>query len=145
MNSEINIEFVDCGCYKVPTKGTSASAGYDLYVPSSGVIKPNETVVINLKFKMQLPEWVYASIVPRSGLSLKTKLRLPNSPATIDADYPNEVGLILENTGDTDFAYNIGDRLAQMIFLPYLSANFINKEKLSGNYERTHGFGSTGK
>jgi dUTP pyrophosphatase len=59
---------------------------------------PGETKLLPLGFVIALPTDCEAQIRPRSGLSLKTSLRLPNSPGTIDADYRHEVGVILENT-----------------------------------------------
>ncbi len=82
----------------LPAYATPFSAGCDLTATQGIVLLPGETRLMPLGFIMALPSDCEAQVRPRSGLSLKTALRLPNSPGTIDADYRHEVGVILENT-----------------------------------------------
>lgn len=81
-----------------PLYATAGSAGCDLYLARDIVLRPGETKVLPLDLVMALADGVEAQIRPRSGLSLKTKLRLANSPGTIDSDYRHEVGVIIENS-----------------------------------------------
>lgn len=81
-----------------PVYATDGSAGCDLMVTEDFSLQPGEIRLISLDFVMALPPGVEAQIRPRSGLSLRTALRLPNSPGTIDSDYRDPVGLLLENT-----------------------------------------------
>jgi len=82
----------------LPEYATLHAAGCDLTASADLTLRPGETRLLPLGFIMALPPDCEAQIRPRSGLSLKTSLRLPNAPGTIDADYRNEVGVILENT-----------------------------------------------
>ncbi len=81
----------------LPRYTSRHAAGCDLTATADVVIRPGETVVLPLGFIMALPPDCEAQVRPRSGLSLRTMLRLPNAPGTIDADYRDEVGVILEN------------------------------------------------
>jgi len=83
---------------RMPVYASRHAAGCDLFAPQDLVLRPGETTVLPLDLVIALPTGTEAQIRPRSGLSSKTDLRLPNSPGTIDADYRNEVGVILQNT-----------------------------------------------
>lgn len=85
-----------------PLYATEGSAGCDLFLASPMVLLPGEKKVLPLRFRMALPQGVEAQIRPRSGLSLKTSLRLGNSPGTIDSDYRDLVGVVAENTASPD-------------------------------------------
>jgi len=91
----------------LPTYASEFSAGADLYVSADCVIRPGECKVLLMDFVMALEPDVEAQVRPRSGLSLKTSLRVANAPGTIDSDYRNEVGVIVENTFDEFRLLNI--------------------------------------
>lgn len=93
---KIYIELMDGG--KLPTYANFNDAGADVYAAEDLVIRPSEKVVIPLNFKVVLPDHIEMQVRPRSGLSLKTTLSIPNSPGTVDAGYRNVVGVIAENT-----------------------------------------------
>jgi dUTP pyrophosphatase len=95
---------------KVPQYASKHAAGCDLFATMDMVIKPGETKIMPLDFSMAIDRDLEAQIRPRSGLSLKTHLRIPNGPGTIDSDYRDTVGVILQNT------YNIAN-------LPYQIAS----------------------
>lgn len=82
----------------LPAYSSLHAAGCDLTATADLILRPGETRLLPLGFIMALPPDCEAQIRPRSGLSLKTTLRVPNTPGTIDADYRHEVGVILENT-----------------------------------------------
>lgn len=94
-NIDVYIKLGDSGV--IPKYGSINAAGCDLYAAKDLVIKPGETKVLPLDFIMAIPADCEAQVRPRSGLSLKTTLRVPNSPGTIDADYRDNVGVIIEN------------------------------------------------
>lgn len=83
---------------QLPRYASRHAAGCDLTATADIVIRPGETVCLPLGFILALPPDCEAQVRPRSGLSLRTALRVPNTPGTIDADYRDEVGVILENT-----------------------------------------------
>ena len=94
-----------CAIYpdvEIPKYQTSGSAGCDVkayLLPLNGIeIKPQQTVLIPIGLKFSVPDGYEMQIRPRSGLSLKTKLRIANATGTLDSDYRGELGVILENT-----------------------------------------------
>ena len=95
-NAEVFIKIEGKG--KLPVYASAEAAGCDLFAAEDIVIKPGETKVIPTGITIALPVGVEAQVRPRSGLSLRTTLRVPNSPGTIDSDYRNQVGVLLENT-----------------------------------------------
>lgn len=121
MENEINvfIKLMDGG--KLPEYISVNAAGCDLYATEDMVLRPGEIKVMPLNFVMAMGNNVEAQVRPRSGLSLKTHLRVPNSPGTIDSDYRDVVGVILENT------YNISCLPYQIIEEPGLLEK-LNRE-----------------
>lgn len=83
---------------ETPRYGSIHAAGCDLFATTDMVLKPGETRVMPLNFIIALEKEMEAQIRPRSGLSLKTSLRIPNSPGTIDSDFRDIVGVIIQNT-----------------------------------------------
>ncbi|MEI6602016.1 MAG: aminotransferase [Clostridia bacterium] len=102
--TKVFIKIVDGG--KQPVRQSEHSAGYDLYAPIDMVLRPGETKIMPLDFLIAIEPGVEAQVRPRSGLSLKTSLRMANAPGTIDSDYRDLVGVIVENTFDlSNLAY----------------------------------------
>ncbi len=82
---------------KAPLRASEDASGYDLFAHHDAVIEPGETALISTGVRLAIPEGYEAQVRPRSGLSLRTKLRVANSPGTIDADYRGLVSIICEN------------------------------------------------
>lgn len=129
----------------IPKYATEGSAGFDFHSTVNIKIQPNETRLIGTGLAMEIPLGYELQIRPRSGLSLKTKLRIPNSPGTIDSDYRNEIGIIVENTGTTPITISQHDRIAQGILCKVPQANFVVVGELSDTIRGQGGFGSTGR
>ncbi len=107
---------------RVPQYASKHAAGCDLFATMDMVIRPGETKIMPLDFNMAIDPDMEAQIRPRSGLSLKTQMRIPNGPGTIDSDYRDTVGVILQNI------YNIAN-------LPYqIAADPKVLEDLRKNY-----------
>lgn len=121
MNNEIKVYIKLKEGAVIPKYGSVNAAGCDLYAAEDLVIIPGETKVLPLNFIMAIPEDCEAQIRPRSGLSLKTNIRIPNSPGTIDADYRDGVGVIIENN------YNISNLPYEIIKNPSL-INVLREE-----------------
>jgi dUTP pyrophosphatase len=109
------------------------------------IILPGEIKVISAGFKVEIPEGHEMQIRPRSGNSLKTNLRIANSPGTIDSDYRGEVGVIVDNIGDEPIIVFDGDRIAQAVIqeVPSVSLEQVDSLELKTN-RGEGGFGSTG-
>ena len=109
------------------------------------ILKAGETALIPTGFAIALPEGYEAQVRPRSGLAVKNKVTVLNSPGTIDADYRGEVKVILTNFGKHDFVIKRGDRIAQMIVAPYSRVVWEEKDSLDGTKRGEGGFGHTGR
>lgn len=132
---------------KLPRRGTNKSAGYDFYSPVSFSLEPNESIVIPSGIKCCIDEGWFLSIFPRSSLGFKYLAHLPNTVGIIDGDYYNNddneghIMMALVNGPKETLTVKAGDRIAQGIFLPY---GLVTGD-IPISFERSGGFGSTGK
>ena len=112
--------------------------------PDGYSIAPFKTVLCGVGFKMAVPVGYDVQIRPTSGNSLKTPLRIPNSPATIDSGFRGEVAVIIQNVSDSYYKIKIGDKIAQMVIAKVEHANFIESDTLEASVRGDDGYGSTG-
>lgn len=153
---------------ELPQYANIGDAGMDIRSAEEIILLPGETKVIPTGLKMVIPKGYELQVRPRSGLSLKTPLRIGNSPGTIDSGYRDEIGIIVSNSscvvnkdentegtivyeidekGNKHGTYKIkkGDRIAQIVLAKFEVIDFIavdNVETYGSN--RGGGFGSTG-
>ena len=132
---------------KIPTRGSSSAAGYDLYAATDQIIDiaPHSTVKIGTGLAFELPEGTFAAIFARSGLATKKGLRPANCVGAVDADYRGQVIVALHNDTDEIQSIEPGERIAQVILLPYIGINFSLVKELSNTTRGEGGFGSSGK
>lgn len=131
-----------------PTKAYASDAGYDLYANKSYTIQPGQTIKVGTGIALDIPKGYYAEIVPRSGWSYKTKLRIANSPGIIDSGYHGEVIILMHNISDDPFEIyeiNQGDRIAQMIFQKVNDFELEESSDFSVSCREARGFGSSGR
>ena len=83
---------------KLPTYATNGSGAMDIYSPEEYTIDCGQTIIIPIGIKVSIPHGYALLIQPRSGMSARMKVRIPNSPGLIDEDYHDEIGVIIENT-----------------------------------------------
>ena len=130
-----------------PTKGSEKAAGYDLYANIDGnnsiTINPGETVVIGTGLSFELPDNTFAAIFARSGLSTKSGLAPANKVGVCDSDYRGEYKVPLHNHSNTPATVNHGDRIAQMVVMPFIAVE-LEEGDLSNTARGSGGFGSTG-
>lgn len=130
----------------VPARSTPGAAGYDmcacLEVPVT--IYPGETVMIPTGIAMEIPLGVAGLIFPRSGMASKRGLAPANKVAVIDPDYRGEIFIALLNHGKVHQVIQPGDRIAQMLFVPYFAPELEEVDVLSDTQRGAGGFGSTG-
>ena len=132
---------------KMPTKGSKYAAGYDLYAATSYeiTIEPHRTVMIDTGLAMEVTDGWFGAIFPRSGIAAKRGLRLANSVAVIDSDYRGSVMIALHNDTNYTQAVAPGERIAQIVFLPFGAPDFEEVDELDETERGAGGFGSTGK
>lgn len=130
----------------LPAYATEHAAGMDLRaaVKDYVTLPPGKTALIPTGIAIAVPVGFEAQIRPRSGLALKHSIGILNSPATIDADYRGEIGVVLCNHGDQSFVVNRADRIAQMVITPCIRVEWMPVDDLPETARGTGGFGSTG-
>ena len=132
---------------ELPKYKTEGSSGMDLMalIEKPIKIKPQSSVLISTGLSIAIPEDTEVQIRPRSGLAAKSSISVLNTPGTIDSDYRGEIKIILFNHGKEEFIVNNGDRIAQMILMPVIKAEFEEIKELPKTVRGSGGFGSTGK
>ena len=128
----------------LPTYGSMAAAGADLYALADGVIAPGETKFIRTGLAMEIPEGYAGLIYARSGLACKRGLAPANKVGVIDSDYRGEVMVALHNHSSIAQTVASGERIAQLVVAPFLKAEFLEAEELTDTVRGEGGFGSTG-
>ena len=131
----------------LPKYKTDGSSGMDLmaFTEEPIIIKPQESALVPTGISIAIPEDTEIQIRPRSGLAAKSSISVLNTPGTIDSDYRGEIKIILFNHGREEFTINNNDRVAQMILVPILKAEFEEVSDLPKTLRGSGGFGSTGK
>lgn len=131
---------------QAPTLGTPYAAGADLRAvcDSAITIKPNETILIHTGIAMEIPEGLVGLVYARSGLASKRGLAPANCVGVIDSDYRGEIMVALHNHSTTEQVIEHGERVAQMVIAPYISAVYEETTTLSDTDRGQGGFGSTG-
>ena len=163
----IPIEFCNKNA-RMPIYAHETDAGLDIYSTEDINIRPGETILIKTGLKVAIPVGYELQVRPKSGISLKTKLRVANTPGTIDSGYRDEIGIIIENIEQPiqDISYHFdtnnkividsilhgktysiekGQKIAQLVLNKISKANFVlvdTVNKIEG--DRGGGFGSTG-
>lgn len=165
----VQIPFEKCNeGARVPEYAHTSDSGMDVYALDDYTIHPGETKLIPTGIKVAIPHGYELQVRPKSGRALKTKLRIANTPGTIDAGYRDEIGVIVENIESpikdiiydfddsgrpiitsilhgSDFHIGKGEKFAQLVLMEVPKANFYRVEKVSEiGEDRRGGFGSTG-
>lgn len=131
----------------IPIRGSKYAAGYDLYAclnEEKLTIWPHETVMIDIGWAMEIPEGYFGAIFARSGLASKQGLRPANCVGVIDSDYRGPVKVALHNDSEEHQVITDGERIAQLVIMPFCSVDFNIVEELDSTKRNDGGFGSTG-
>ncbi len=131
----------------VPTMGSKFAAGADLYSAEDAdvVIGPSETKFICTGLAMEIPEGYVGLVYARSGLACNSGLAPANTVGVVDRAYRGEIKVALHNHGKEAQTVEKGERIAQMVIAPYLSAEYEEADELSETERGEGGFGSTGR
>lgn len=130
----------------MPSYGSEFAAGADLYalLKEEIVIQPGETVMIHTGLAAEIPEGYAGFVFARSGLASKRGLAPANKVGVVDSDYRGEWMVALHNHSNIPQTVAPKERIAQMVIMPYLTAQFMEVEELSDTVRGAGGFGSTG-
>ena len=142
----MKIKIINKSRHSLPHYETIASAGMDLRanLTEERVLKPLERSIVGTGLFIELPIGYEAQVRPRSGLAAKKGITVLNAPGTIDADYRGEIGVILVNLSNEDFAIQNGERIAQLVIAKHERAEWVDSLELSETDRGEGGFGSTG-
>ncbi|MCK3658300.1 deoxyuridine 5'-triphosphate nucleotidohydrolase [Pasteurellaceae bacterium Pebbles2] len=142
LDSRIGTEF------PLPTYATTGSAGLDLraLIDESFEIQPGETKLIPTGLSVYIADPNLAAVIlPRSGLGHKNGIVLGNLVGLIDSDYQGPLMVSMWNRSDKPFKIEVGDRIAQLVFVPVVQAEFNIVEEFTQTDRGEGGFGHSGK
>lgn len=128
----------------LPAYAHSSDAGMDVRSIDDLIIAPGKRALVHTGLIMALPPMYEAQVRPRSGLALKNGVTVLNTPGTIDSGYRGEIGVILANFGEEDFAVKKGDKIAQIVIAPVTQPMIEETETIDETDRGAGGFGSTG-
>eukprot|EP00127_Corallochytrium_limacisporum_P003010 Clim_evm57s144 gene=Clim_evmTU57s144 len=128
---------------KLPARGSSHAAGYDLYAAEDRTIEAQGKAIVPTDISIAVPAGTYGRIAPRSSLAWKHHIDV--GAGVIDEDYRGKVGIVLYNLGKNDFEIKKGDRCAQLILERIITPEVVQVDELVETDRGAGGFGSTGK
>ena len=145
MHQPVSVQLLHPGA-RVPTYGSDGAAGADLYacLEEPATILPGQTRMISLGIAMAIPVGWVGLVFARSGMAAKRDLAPANKVGVIDPDYRGEFFVALHNHGSEPRIVEPGERIAQLVLVPYLTAEFHPCESLPETQRGAGGFGSTG-
>lgn len=132
---------------KIPTRATNGSAGYDLYVDIANhvFVPPHVTVKFGTGVAIIPPDGTAGFIFARSGSATKRGLAPANKVGVCDVDYTGEYIVAIHNHSDKIQTVEVGERIAQLVFMPVVVGNIVEVDELENTSRGAGGFGSTGK
>ncbi len=131
---------------RLPERAYEHDAAYDLHAAEELVIGPLGRAVVGTGVALGLPPGLAALTLPRSGLAARHGISIVNAPGLIDPEYRGEVRVILLNTDhDEAFRVAVGDRIAQLLFLPLTKVDLAATDELDETERGPQGFGSSGR
>ena len=131
---------------RMPLLGSKYAAGADLYscISIPVEVAPHETVKIGTGLAMEIPEGYFGAIFARSGLATKQGLRPANCVGVVDSDYRGEIIVAIHNDTDMPKTITDGERIAQLVIMPYMSIEMNEVDTLSDTERNDGGFGHSG-
>ena len=131
---------------RVPTRARDGDAGYDLHALEAATLAPGERASVGTGITIGLPDGVAGLVLPRSGLAVRHGITVVNAPGLIDPGYRGELRVVLLNTDRREpFAVEPGDRIAQLLLVPFEAPPLVEVDTLEATARGAHGFGSTGR
>ena len=135
---------IKCRGHK-PSYTNKYAAGLDLRSNTDILIHPGQIIDIESKLAVEIPEGYFGMIVARSGLSYKRQIKLINDVGIIDEDFRGNIGIRLINEGKESYLIKAGDRVCQMIIIPYVQVELEYVDELEETERNEKGFGSSGR
>jgi dUTP pyrophosphatase len=131
---------------KLPTRANAGDAGLDLYAAERAALGPGERAAVPTGIAVEVPPGHAGLVLPRSGTAARHGIALVNAPGLIDAGYRGEVKVLLLNTDRAEpFEIEPGDRIAQLLVVPFAEAHPVDVGELAASVRGEGGFGSSGR
>ena len=132
---------------QAPARTRPGDAAYDLRAVERFVLEAGGRALVPTGVAIALPPGVAGLVLPRSGLAVQHGITALNAPGLIDPNYRGEIRVILHNAGDEPFEAEAGDRIAQLLLVPFLAPTLAVVDELpaSGDDRGVNGFGSSGR
>lgn len=142
---ELKFRLLEPGA-QLPSRANSGDAGLDLRAVEPATIGPSERAAIGTGLAVEIPPGHAGLVLPRSGLALRHGISMVNAPGLVDSGYRGELRVLLLNT-DREHPFDVepGDRIAQLLIVPFAEAVPIEAAELSDSERGAGGFGSTGR
>lgn len=130
----------------LPTRAHAGDAGLDLHAAAAAALAPGERASVGTGIAVEVPEGHAGLVLPRSGLAARHGVTLANAPGLIDSGYRGELRVLLVNTDPAaTFEVRPGDRIAQLVLIPFAHADLTEVEALDESARGLAGFGSSGR
>ena len=130
---------------RAPERTREGDAGYDLRSVEAFELRPGERRTVPTGVAIALPDGVAGLVVPRSGLAARHGISVVNGPGLIDPNYRGEIKVVLVNLGEHPFSAEVGDRIAQLLLVPFWSPELQVVDALPESDRGANGFGSSGR
>ena len=142
----VKVKIINNSFNPLPEYALVGDSGMDLRSDEDDIviILPGERTLIKTGLFVQLPDGYEFQIRPKSGMALKYGITVLNTPGSIDANYRGEIGVILHNASDRDYAISPGDKVAQMVLQKVPKVEWEEVEELSETNRGDGGYGHTG-
>ncbi len=128
----------------LPEHAKKGDAGLDLRSTVTTAVHPKQVVMVGSGLSVEIPKGYFGLVAPRSSIATLHNVTLANTPGVIDSGYRGEIMLPLYNAGNETYMVKKGDRLAQLIIIPYEECVCIESDSLVETERGANGFGSTG-
>lgn len=129
----------------IPQYQTEGAAGFDIHANEKVVLEPDHHTLVSTGLSFEIPVGYVGLLFPRSGNAVKKRINLINCVGVIDSDYRGELKAPLNNDNKETVEFEKGDRIAQMIIMPFVQVEFQEKTDLTDTERGSGGFGSSGK
>lgn len=139
---KLNVKVADG--MEIPSYAHDGDAGLDLRITRGVTLEPGERATVSTGLAIEVPTGCVGLVFPRSGLSSNKGVTLVNSVGVIDSGYRGEIGACLINLGSETVRLRKGDRVCQLVIVPFVPCTLVPTEELSDTERGSSGFGSTG-
>lgn len=140
---ELKIKMTDGA--PLPRHARPGDAGLDLTSRETVTVNPGDTVFVDIGCSFEIPDGFFGLCAPRSGLACKHGITFANTPGIIDSGYRGSVKVALHNIGREPYTVERGERVCQIIVVPFASCECVEVDELTETERGEGGFGSSGR